>query len=198
MAIRNVFVLGDDVLRKKAKVVKKIDKRILELLDDMVDTLHEKDGVGLAAPQVGILKRVLVVDVGEGPIELINPIITSKEGEQLFMEGCLSYPGHFGYVERPAKVKVEALDREGNEVEIEGEGILAVVICHETDHLNGVMFVDKVKGEIYTAEQVREMREQEKGREQEKESAQEKGRGKERAQEKGQEQEKERVQEKGR
>jgi peptide deformylase len=162
LAIRNVFELGDDVLRKKAKEVKRIDKRIYELLDDMADTLREEGGIGLAATQVGILKRVVVIDVGEGLIELINPVITSTEGEQVFMEGCLSYPGRFGNVERPAKITAKALNREGNEIEIVGEGILAVVICHETDHLDGVLFVDKVEGEIYTAEQLKEIEEETK------------------------------------
>ena len=168
MATRNVFELGDEVLRKRAKEVKNIDRRVLELLDDMANTLYEKDGIGLAAPQVGILRRIVVIDIGDGLIELINPVITEQEGKQQYMEGCLSYPGYFGNVERPAKVTLKALNREGLEVEYKAEGLLAVAFCHEVDHLDGKMFVDKVIGEIYSADQLRKMREEEEALEKEK------------------------------
>ena len=163
LATRYVCELGEDVLRKKAKEVKKIDRKIIELLDDMANTLYEKDGIGLAAPQVGILKRVVVIDIGEGLIELINPVITRQEGEQIYMEGCLSYPGHFGNVKRPAKLTLRAFNREGQELEYEAEGLLAVVFCHELDHLEGTMFIDRVIGEIYTAEQLKAMSDAEEG-----------------------------------
>ena len=144
MAIRNIRKLGEDVLRKKCRPVDNIDDRILTLLDDMADTLYESNGVGLAAPQVGVLKRIAVIDVGDGLIELINPQIISEQGEQDGPEGCLSVPGKFGYVKRPNKVRVRATDRNGNEFEIEGEQLLARAFCHEIDHLDGVIFVDKV------------------------------------------------------
>ena len=158
MATRYVCILGDDVLRKRAKEVKKIDNKTLELLDDMANTLYEKDGVGLAAPQVGILKRIIIVDVGDGLIELINPVIIKQEGTQMYMEGCLSYPGYFGNVERPEKVTLRGQNREGHEVEHVAEGLLAVAFCHEVDHLDGKMFIDRVVGRIYSAEQLREMK----------------------------------------
>jgi peptide deformylase len=149
------------VLRKRAKVVKKIDQKLLIILDDMVETLREADGIGLAGPQVGVLKRIVVIDTGEGLIELINPEITMREGTQQYMEGCLSYPGFYGYVERPLKLKVKALNREGQETEYDAEGLFAVAVCHELDHLDGVMFTDKVVGELYTSEQIKAMEEQE-------------------------------------
>ncbi len=145
MAIRKIVKLGeDDVLRKHARKVDKFDKRLATLLDDMADTLYEADGAGLAAPQVGILKRVVVIDVGEGLIELINPEILSSEGEQMCIEGCLSVPGRRGRVLRPEKVRVHAQDRKGKHIELEGEGFLANAICHELDHLDGVLYVDKM------------------------------------------------------
>lgn len=133
----------DDVLRKKSKPVEKIDKRILELLDDMAETMRHADGVGLAAPQVGILRRVVVIDVGEGLIELINPEIVEFSGEQRGAEGCLSIPGIRGEVIRPEKVKVKALNRKGEQIEIIGTGLLARALCHEIDHLDGILFIDK-------------------------------------------------------
>ena len=145
MAIRNIRKLGDDILRKKCRNVEKIDDRILTLLDDMADTMNEANGVGLAAPQVGILKRVVVIDVGDGLIELINPVIIDKTGSATELEGCLSVPGKWGTVTRPQKVTVRALDRNGNEFEITGDGMLAKAFCHEIDHLDGIVFVDKVK-----------------------------------------------------
>ncbi|WP_394355738.1 peptide deformylase [Caldicoprobacter guelmensis] len=134
----------DDVLRKKSKPVEKIDKRVLELLDDMAETMRHADGVGLAAPQVGILRRVVVIDVGEGLIELINPEIVESSGEQRGAEGCLSIPGIRGEVIRPERVKVKALNREGEQIEVTGTGLLARALCHEIDHLDGILFIDKV------------------------------------------------------
>ncbi len=144
MAIRNIRKLGDDVLRKKCRSVDVIDDRIITLLDDMADTLYFSQGVGLAAPQVGILKRIAVIDVGDGLIELINPEIIKTSGVQDGAEGCLSVPGKFGNVERPFKVTVKATDRHGKEFEVTGEELLARALCHEIDHLDGVIFVDKV------------------------------------------------------
>jgi peptide deformylase len=134
----------DDVLRKKSKYVDKIDRKILELLDDMAETMKHADGVGLAAPQVGILRRVVVIDVGEGLIELINPEITETWGQQRGAEGCLSIPGVTGEVMRPERVKVKALNRKGEAIEITGTGLLARALCHEIDHLDGILFIDKV------------------------------------------------------
>lgn len=145
MAIRNIRKLGEDILRKKCRVVDIIDDKIITLLDDMIDTMHHADGVGLAAPQVGILKRIAVIDVGEGVIELINPEIIKTEGKETNVEGCLSVPGKWGTVERPQKVTVRATKRDGKEYEITGEGLLARALCHEIDHLDGVVFVDKVE-----------------------------------------------------
>ncbi len=148
MAIRNIRKIGDEVLRKKSKKVDEINERVLVLLKDMQDTMYAADGVGLAAPQVGILKRIAVVDVGQGPINLINPEIIHSEGEYLDEEGCLSIPGEQGKVLRPEKVKVRAINEKGEEFELEGEGLLARALCHEIDHLDGVLFVDKlVEGE---------------------------------------------------
>ncbi|MBQ8506109.1 MAG: peptide deformylase [Clostridia bacterium] len=145
MAIRKIVKLGeDDVLRKHARKVDKFDKRLWTLLDDMADTMYEADGAGLAAPQVGILKRVVVIDVGEGLIELVNPEIIEAEGEQVCIEGCLSVPGKRGKVIRPAKVRVHAQDRNGQHIEFEGEEFLANAVCHELDHLDGVVYVDKM------------------------------------------------------
>lgn len=145
MAIRQIVQIGEPVLRKKSKVVEKIDEKIIQLLDDMADTMYHADGVGLAAPQVGILKRVVVIDIGDGLLELINPEIIETSGEQLDDEGCLSVIGEAGAVRRPYKVKVRAFDRNGNLFEIEGEELLARAFCHEIDHLEGVLFVDKIE-----------------------------------------------------
>ncbi|QXM05861.1 peptide deformylase [Crassaminicella indica] len=144
MAIRNIVKDKDPVLRKKSRVVEKVDERIQTLIDDMADTMYNADGVGLAAPQVGILKRIIVIDVGEGLIELINPEIVEKKGEQIDAEGCLSVPGVTGDVKRPKWVKVKGLDRNGNPVEMEGKDLLARAFCHEIDHLEGILFIDKV------------------------------------------------------
>lgn len=144
MAIRNILKDNDPTLRKKSRVVDKIDKRVLTLLDDMVDTMYEADGVGLAAPQVGVLKRVIVIDVGEELIELINPEIVETWGEEIASEGCLSIPGVTGEVKRPKRVKVKGLNREGDWIEVEGTDLLARALCHEIDHLEGILFTDKV------------------------------------------------------
>lgn len=143
MAIRNIRKLGDELLRKKSRKVEEIDDRIITLLDDMADTLKEANGVGLAAPQVGVLKRVVIIDVGNGVIELINPEFVSVSGKKTSVEGCLSVPDRWGEVERPAKVVVRALNRKGEEFEITGEELLATALCHELDHLDGIIFVDK-------------------------------------------------------
>lgn len=144
MAIRMIRRVGDDVLRKKSRPVEKITPNVLMLLDDMEETMRKANGVGLAAPQVGILKRVVVIDVGEGLIELINPEIIHTEGKQIEVEGCLSVPGKMGEVERPARVVVKAFNRKGKEIQVEGEGLLAKALCHEIDHLNGILYIDKV------------------------------------------------------
>ena len=149
MAIRNIRVIGDEILTKKAKEVKEMTDKTRELVQDMLDTMYEKMGVGLAAPQVGILKRIVVLDVGEGPIVLINPEIIETSGEQTGEEGCLSVPGMAGQVTRPNYVKVKALDEDMNEVEYEGEGLLARAFCHEIDHLDGHMYTELVEGELH-------------------------------------------------
>ena len=149
MAIRSIRIIDqDDVLRKHARKVEKFDRRLGVLLDDMADTMYEPDGVGLAAPQVGVLKRCIVLDVGEGLLELVNPEILWSEGEVVGPEGCLSVPGRRGTVARPEKVRVAAQDRKGNAVEVEGEGLLAVCLCHEIDHLDGIVYVDKMIEDI--------------------------------------------------
>lgn len=144
MAIRNIRKIGDEILTKKSREVQVIDQRVIELLDDMAETMKQADGVGLAAPQVGILKRVVVIDVGDGVLELINPVIVSVGGTQRAVEGCLSVPGKYGEVIRPAKIVVNALDRHGNGFEVMGEDLLARALSHEIDHLDGELFVDKV------------------------------------------------------
>ena len=144
MAIRNIVKFGDDVLTKKCRTVENIDERTLTLLDDMVDTLYDSTGVGLAAPQVGVLKRIAVIDVGDGLIELINPEIIKQEGNQRDLEGCLSLPDKWGYVDRPMKVTVRVTDRNGDLYEIEGEGLLARAFCHEIEHLDGILFSSHV------------------------------------------------------
>ncbi|MFT9494280.1 peptide deformylase [Anaerosolibacter sp.] len=144
MAIRNILKDEDPTLRKKSREIEKIDQRIITLLDDMIDTMYEADGVGLAAPQVGVLKRMIVIDVGEGIIELINPVIVESAGEQIDVEGCLSIPGITGEVKRPARVVVRGLNRSGKTIEIIGEELLARALCHEIDHLDGILFTDKV------------------------------------------------------
>ena len=143
MAIRAIRKDGDEILRKVSRKVDVIDDRILTLLDDMKETMYNASGVGLAAPQVGVLRRVVVIDVGEGPIELINPVIVYESGEQMDEEGCLSIPGIRGQVKRPAKVIVRAMNRKGETVEMTGTELLAIAFCHEIDHLSGILFTDK-------------------------------------------------------
>lgn len=149
--VRKILTLGDENLRKVCKPMQKFDLRLWLLLRDMADTMYKADGVGLAAPQVGILRRVVVIDVQDehGLIELINPEIIAAEGEQAGSEGCLSVPGRRGYVARPQKVTVRAQDRKGKFFEITGEDLLARAFCHEIDHLDGVMYVDKMDHEIF-------------------------------------------------
>lgn len=144
MAIRNIVKEGDEVLAKNCRTVTEFDEKLARLLDDMADTLYDADGAGLAAPQVGILKRICLVDVGDGLIELINPEIIETKGEQKEMEGCLSCPGIWGYTKRPMWVKVKAQDRFGKEFTVSGEGLKARAFCHEIDHLSGILFKEKV------------------------------------------------------
>lgn len=147
MAIRTIRESGDEILRKVSKPVEEVDDKIRELVEDMIETMHKYNGVGLAAPQVGILKRIVVIDIyeeGVEPFVLINPEILSAEGEQTVDEGCLSFPNQFGKMVRPAKVVVTALDKDGKKVKITGKELLAQAICHEVDHLNGELFIDKI------------------------------------------------------
>lgn len=149
MALRTIRVQGDSVLTKKSRTVDKMTPRIGELITDMLDTMYDAMGVGLAAPQVGILKRIVVIDVGEGPIVLINPEILETSGEQTGDEGCLSVPGMAGQVTRPNYVEVKALDVNMDEQIYEGEGLLARAFCHEIDHLDGKMYTELVEGELH-------------------------------------------------
>lgn len=143
MAIRNIVKLGDDVLKKVCRTQLDFDSRLHTVLDDMAETMYAADGVGLAAPQVGILRRYCVVDVGDGLVELINPVIIEKSGEQTGSEGCLSIPNRYEDVTRPMKVKVRAQNRFGENIVVEGEGLKARAFCHEIDHLDGILFIDK-------------------------------------------------------
>jgi peptide deformylase len=145
MALRNIRQYGDDVLRKKCREVDEIDNRLLTLIEDMKETMYEADGVGLAAPQVGILKRLFVVDIGEGPLVFINPEIIETSGTQTDEEGCLSLPGETEEVVRPNYIRARALNEKSEEFEIEAEELLARAILHEYDHLNGTLFIDRVK-----------------------------------------------------
>ena len=148
MAIRKVRVFGDEVLNKNCKEVKEINERTEELINDMLETMYEYDGVGLAAPQVGVLKRIVVIDIGDGPIVLINPKIVETSGSQTGTEGCLSVPGKAGTVTRPNYAKVVAFNEEMKEFELEGTELLARAICHECDHLDGKLYVELVEGEL--------------------------------------------------
>lgn len=149
MGIRKIREIGDEVLTKQCKEVTKMSLRTKILIGDMLDTMYEAMGVGLAAPQVGVLKRIVVIDVGEGPIILINPEILETSGEQTGEEGCLSVPGKSGVVTRPDYVKVRALNEDMEEIELEGEGLLARAFCHEIDHLDGHMYTELVEGELH-------------------------------------------------
>ncbi|WP_040197534.1 peptide deformylase [Candidatus Soleaferrea massiliensis] len=142
MAIRKIRIFGEDVLRKQSKPVSEFNERLWTLLEDMAETMYDANGVGLAAPQVGILRRVVVIDVGDGLIELINPKVLIVAGKQNGSEGCLSFPGKYGMVERPMKVVVQAQDRFGNTFTIKGKELLARALSHEIDHLNGTLFTD--------------------------------------------------------
>lgn len=143
MAIRNIVTLGDDVLRKICRTQLQFDERLHCVLDDMKETMYKAEGVGLAAPQVGILRRYCIIDVGDGLLELINPVITEKSGEQTDYEGCLSLPGKSSEVTRPMKVTVRAQDRYGNNFTVTGEGLKARALCHEIDHLDGILYIDR-------------------------------------------------------
>lgn len=157
MAILQILKEGEDTLRAHSRAVDEITPRILTLLDDMWDTLHESGGVGLAAPQVGVLRRVVVIECEPGDmIELINPVIVSTSGEQTEVEGCLSIPGKSGIVKRPARVTVEALDRTGKKCRYRGDGLLARCFCHELDHLDGVLYIDKAE-RMLTQDEIEEM-----------------------------------------
>ena len=146
MAIRNLRYEGDEILKKKSRDVEVIDDKLQILIDDMIDTMHKYNGVGLAAVQVGILKRVVVIDLydDKGPIVLINPVILKTKGEQEVDEGCLSFPNEFAKVIRPAEVTAEYTDRNGKKVKVKAKELLAQAICHEVDHLNGEVFIDKI------------------------------------------------------
>ena len=144
MALRNIVIEGNELLTKKCRPVEKFDDKLAQLLDDMAETMYAANGVGLAAPQVGILRRVVVIDVGDGLIELVNPEIVEQDGEQREEEGCLSCPGEHGVTLRPMIVKVKAKDRKGNDIELSGRALKARVFCHEIDHLDGILFKSRV------------------------------------------------------
>lgn len=152
MAIRKIRELGDGLLRKKSREVTNVNERTATLIDDMLETMYDADGVGLAAPQVGVLKRIVVIDIGEGPLVFINPVIIKQEGEQKGQEGCLSVPGKAGIVTRPEYVRVRAFNENMDEFELDAHDLLARAICHETDHLDGIMYVDKVEGDLFVPE----------------------------------------------
>ena len=144
MAIRNIVKNGDEILRKVCRTQMTFDDKLATVLDDMIETMYAADGVGLAAPQIGMLRRYCVIDIGEGVIELVNPVIEETEGEQLEQEGCLSYPGEYGTTKRPMKVTVRAQNRKGETFRVTGEGLLARALCHEIDHLDGIIYKDRV------------------------------------------------------
>lgn len=149
MALRKIRTMGDEILGKVCKPVKENTPKLQQLIDDMFDTMYEAYGVGLAAPQIGMLKRLVVIDTDDNPIVLINPEIIETSGKQTGEEGCLSVPGKSGVVTRPNYVKVKALDRDFNEIVVEGEELLARAICHECDHLDGHLYVEKVEGDLH-------------------------------------------------
>ena len=157
MAIRKIMILGeDDVLRKHSRPVDKFDRRLGTLLDDMADTMYDADGAGLAAPQVGVLKRAVVIDVGEGLVELVNPVIVEATGAAVNAEGCLSIPGRRCTVERPTKVVVRAQDRKGRAIELTAENFFAMAVCHELGHLDGIVYTDKMIEDVTESEQASE------------------------------------------
>lgn len=149
MAIRKIRIMGDRILTKTSRPVEEMTPKLRKLINDMLDTMYDSFGVGLAAVQVGMLKRIVVIDVGEGPYVLINPVIKETSGEQTGEEGCLSLPGKSGVVTRPNVVTVEALDEEMKPFTLTGEGLLARAICHECEHLDGIMYVEHVEGELH-------------------------------------------------
>ena len=150
MAIREIRKQGDPVLEKVCKPVKEMTPRLSDLVDDMLETMYDANGVGLAAPQVGVLRRIVVIDVGEGPYVLINPEITERDGEQTGQEGCLSVPGVYGIVTRPEHVKAKALDKDMKPYEIDAEGLFARAVCHELDHLDGKMYTSLVEDGLHS------------------------------------------------
>ena len=152
MAVRNIRQLGDGMLKKKCREIKEITPRIKELIEDMKETMYEAEGVGLAAPQVGVLKRVVVIDIGDGPIVLVNPRLLESSGQPTGEEGCLSVPGKYGIVTRPMNVKIEAWDENMEYMVMEGEELLARAICHEIDHLEGHMYVEKAEDGLHDVE----------------------------------------------
>ena len=156
MALRNIRILGDEFLKKQAKEVTEMTPKIEELIDDMFETMYDANGCGLAAPQVGIRKRIVVIDCGDQPLVLINPEILETSGEQTGQEGCLSVPGKVGIVTRPNYAKVKALDENMDEIIVEGTELLARCLCHEIDHLNGIMYVDKAEGPLMDTEEAEE------------------------------------------
>ena len=156
MALRNIRILGDEILKKQAKEVTEMTPKIEELIDDMFETMYDANGCGLAAPQVGIRKRIVVIDFGDQPLVLINPEILETSGEQTGQEGCLSVPGKVGIVTRPNYAKVKALDENMDEIIVEGTELLARCLCHEIDHLNGIMYVDKAEGPLMDTEEAEE------------------------------------------
>ena len=149
MALRKIREIGDDVLKKECKDVKAMTLRTKILIDDMLDTMYEAGGVGLAAPQVGVLKKIVVIDIGDGPVVLINPVVAEADGEQVGDEGCLSVPGKAGQVTRPNHVIVKALNEDMEEIEVEGEELFARALCHEIDHLHGHLYVELVEGDLH-------------------------------------------------
>ena len=156
MALRNIRILGDEILKKQAKEVTEMTPKIEELIDDMFETMYDANGCGLAAPQVGIRKRIVVIDCGDQPLVLFNPEILETSGEQTGQEGCLSVPGKVGIVTRPNYAKVKALDENMDEIIVEGTELLARCLCHEIDHLNGIMYVDKAEGPLMDTEEAEE------------------------------------------
>ena len=156
MALRNIRILGDEILKKQAKEVTEMTPKIEELIDEMLETMYDANGCGLAAPQVGIRKRIVVIDCGDQPLVLINPEILETSGEQTGQEGCLSVPGKVGIVTRPNYAKVKALDENMDEIIVEGTELLARCLCHEIDHLNGIMYVDKAEGPLMDTEEAEE------------------------------------------
>ena len=156
MALRTIRVMGDEILTKQCRPVKEMTPRIKTLIEDMLETMYDAEGVGLAAPQVGIRKRLVVIDCGDDPIVLINPVVLETSGSQTGLEGCLSVPGKTGEVTRPNYAKVKALNENMEEIIVEGEELLARCLLHEIDHLDGIMYVDKVEGELLSTDDIEE------------------------------------------